>query len=152
MIVVEVRNMQRKQRVDSGRIEDLAVRALRMVGREGSQLSIVVVNDRRIRELNRLYRGRDSSTDVLAFSQLEGDGAGIHTEVMGDVVISAETAARQCAEAGDSLEDELDLENEIDLEDELDLESELDRENELDLEDNSGSDHSCRSTARCCCL
>jgi len=101
--------MQRKQRVDSGRIEDLAVRALRMVGREGSQLSIVVVNDRRIRELNRLYRGRDSSTDVLAFSQLEGDGAGIHTEVMGDVVISAETAARQCAEAGDSLEDELDL-------------------------------------------
>jgi probable rRNA maturation factor len=109
MIVVEVRNMQRKQRVDSGRIEDLAVRALRMVGREGSQLSIVVVNDRRIRELNRLYRGRDSSTDVLAFSQLEGDGAGIHTEVMGDVVISAETAARQCAEAGDSLEDELDL-------------------------------------------
>lgn len=101
--------MQRKQRVDSGRIEDLAVRALRMVGREGSQLSIVVVNDRRIRELNRLYRGRDSSTDVLAFSQLEGDGAGIHTEVMGDVVISAETAARQCAEAGGSLEDELDL-------------------------------------------
>ena len=101
--------MQRKQRVDSGRIEDLAVRALRMVGREGSQLSIVVVNDRRIRELNRLYRGRDSATDVLAFSQLEGDGAGVHTEVMGDVVISAETAARQAAEAGDTLENELDL-------------------------------------------
>ncbi len=109
MIVVDVKNMQRKQRVDRARIEDLAVRALRTIGHEGAQLSIVVVNDRRIRDLNRLYRGRDSATDVLAFSQLEGDGVGVHTEVMGDVVISAETAARQAAGAGDTLESELDL-------------------------------------------
>ena len=80
-----------------------------MIGYESAQLSIVVVNDRRMRELNRVYRGRDSSTDVLAFSQQEGEGAGIHAEVMGDVVISAEPAARQAAESGSTLKKECDL-------------------------------------------
>jgi probable rRNA maturation factor len=109
MIEVDVRNMQRKHGVDSARIEALGVRTLRAVGRDSAQLSIVVVSDRRIRELNRLYRGRDSATDVLAFSQLEGGGAGVHTDVMGDVVISAESAARQAAASGGILENELDL-------------------------------------------
>lgn len=109
MIDVAVKNTQRKHYVDNARIEDLGVRTLQAVGQESAQLSIVVVNDRRIRELNRLYRGMDSATDVLAFSQREGSGVGVHTEVMGDVVISAESAARQAAEAGDTLENELDL-------------------------------------------
>jgi probable rRNA maturation factor len=109
VIQIDVRNMQRKHVVDRPRISALAERALRAVGYEEAQLSIVIVNDRRMRDLNRSYRGRNAATDVLAFSQLEGEGAGMHAEVIGDVVISAETAAKQAAEAGKSLESEFEL-------------------------------------------
>lgn len=61
----------------------------------GLELGVLLTGDARIRELNRDYRGKDRPTDVLAFSQREGDGPGLHPELLGDVVISVETAARQ---------------------------------------------------------
>jgi probable rRNA maturation factor len=60
-----------------------------------------------MRELNRAYRGIDSSTDVLAFSMREGEFASINPQLMGDVVISAERAQSQAERAGHELMDEL---------------------------------------------
>ncbi len=74
-------------------------RAERMLGRLGlgaSELSILLTSDRRIHRLNREYRGKDRPTDVLAFAMGEGEGRGAD-ELLGDVVISLETAARQAA-------------------------------------------------------
>jgi len=71
------------------------------------ELSLSVVTDRGIRALNRTYRGIDSATDVLSFSQIEQAGvapadprsvtnsAGL---MLGDVVISIDTALRQARE------------------------------------------------------
>ena len=66
-----------------------------------AELSILLVSDRVMRDLNRRHRGRDRTTDVLAFAQGEGvarppDG------LLGDVVISVDTARRQAAERGAS--------------------------------------------------
>ena len=61
-------------------------------------------DDGAIHALNRDYRGKDKPTDVLAFSQQEGEHGGLHPELLGDIVISVETAARQ---AKTSLEEEL---------------------------------------------
>ncbi len=76
------------------------------------ELSILLTNDEQIAELNRQYRGIDAPTDVLSFSQLEGeqvaDGDADHV-VLGDIVISVETAARQASERGCSTEDEIEL-------------------------------------------
>ena len=76
-----------------------------------TEISIVLTSDERIHELNRDYRGVDRPTDVLAFSQLEGGDipAGDEIVVLGDVIISVDTAKRQAAERGHSLDDELDL-------------------------------------------
>lgn len=52
-------------------------------------------DDACIHELNRDYRGKDKATDVLAFAQREGEGAELSPEILGDVVISVETAATQ---------------------------------------------------------
>jgi probable rRNA maturation factor len=98
VIDVDVRNLQRRHEVDRKGIVALAVRALRETGRQEAQISIVIVSDRRMREMNRDYRGRNDTTDVLAFSQVEGEGPGVHPEVLGDVIISADTAARQATE------------------------------------------------------
>lgn len=65
-----------------------------------AELSILVVDDAQIRVINRDYLQRDKSTNVISFAMQEGEGAGIQPTLLGDVVISAETAARDAAEAG----------------------------------------------------
>lgn len=57
-----------------------------------------------IHELNRDYRGKDKATDVLAFAQREGEGGELCPEILGDIVISIETAQEQ---ATGSLHEEL---------------------------------------------
>ena len=79
---------------------------------DDTELSILLTDDESIAILNKTYRGIDGPTDVLSFSQTEGEEefAGAKEEnLLGDVVISVETAARQAGEQGHSLEDELDL-------------------------------------------
>lgn len=65
-----------------------------------AELSLVIVNDRQIRIVNRDYLQRDKPTNVISFAMQEGEGAGVSPLLLGDVVISAETAARDAAEAG----------------------------------------------------
>ncbi|MFH0924839.1 MAG: rRNA maturation RNase YbeY [bacterium] len=73
------------------------------------EVSIVFVNDKRIRQLNRLYRGINRPTDVLAYSMQEGEGKGINPYILGDIVVSVETTMRQADEYGHSFEKELDV-------------------------------------------
>jgi probable rRNA maturation factor len=67
-----------------------------------AELSVTIVGDRPIRRLNRDYLGRDKSTNVISFAMQEGEFGGVNPEVLGDVVISADTAAREAEEAGES--------------------------------------------------
>jgi probable rRNA maturation factor len=57
--------------------------------------------------LNREWLGKDRPTNVISFAMQEGEGAGVQADLLGDVVISAETAARDAAEAGVAVEHEL---------------------------------------------
>lgn len=77
-----------------------------------AEVGCLLVTDHRIRTLNRRYRGEDSPTDVLAFPQRERGGPPGppgRPGLLGDVVISVESAARQAARAGHSLEREASL-------------------------------------------
>ena len=74
---------------------------------KSAEISIVVCDDLFIQHLNRDYRGKDTPTDVLSFAQREGEGADPDDLVLGDVVISVETAARQADRLGHSLPQEL---------------------------------------------
>jgi rRNA maturation RNase YbeY len=67
-------------------------------------IAVVLTGDRKIRELNRTFRGIDRATDVLSFDI--GDGLE-HDEPLGDIVISVETARRQAHEYGAPLRTEL---------------------------------------------
>jgi probable rRNA maturation factor len=74
---------------------------------DDSELSIVITDDEQIREINRDYLDRDRPTNVISFAMQEGEGGGLQPGLLGDVVISAETAARDAAEAGLPFESEL---------------------------------------------
>jgi len=75
--------------------------------RPGAELSVVLVDDALIQGMNREYRGIDRPTDVLSFPMLEGDFAGVQPELLGDVVLSTPTAARQAKRARKTLEQEV---------------------------------------------
>jgi probable rRNA maturation factor len=87
-----------------GRTARRLLRALRL---HGAELSVVLVSDREMRRLNRAYRRRDRPTDVLSFAQREGAG-GTPDGLLGDVVISLDTARRQAAVRGETLAREAD--------------------------------------------
>lgn len=77
------------------------------MGCPDAELSVVIVGDDEIRILNRDYLGRDRATNVISFPMQEGEDAGLQPTLLGDVVISADTAARDAAEAGVSLVSEV---------------------------------------------
>lgn len=77
----------------------MAVSALKGLGCNDAELSVLVTGNERIRELNASYRSIDRPTDVLSFPM---DDA----VMLGDVVISLEKAAEQAHEFGVTLEEE----------------------------------------------
>tara|TARA_B100000378_G_scaffold195208_1_gene158933 strand:- start:110 stop:541 length:432 start_codon:yes stop_codon:yes gene_type:complete len=71
-------------------------------GLSEGKISLTLLDDDSIRELNRTYLGKDVPTDVISFALHEGDEA-----VLGDVYVGYEQAAIQAVEAGVSVEEEL---------------------------------------------
>ncbi|MFT5432614.1 MAG: putative rRNA maturation factor [Myxococcota bacterium] len=59
------------------------------------EVCVTLVSDKRIHLLNRDYRSKDRPTDVLSFAQNEGELSELNPTVLGDVLISVETAERQ---------------------------------------------------------
>lgn len=88
--------------IDLRIVRGLAERMLRKLGLTDSELSILLCSDRVIHELNLEHRGKDKPTDVLSFPQAEFESAeqprvGESLQLLGDVVISVDTAALQAA-------------------------------------------------------
>lgn len=79
--------------------------ALDTLGLGAAELSVLLCDDATIQPLNREWRAIDAPTDVLSFPQEDADDAPVR--LLGDIVISVDTATRQAAELGHDLEAEL---------------------------------------------
>ena len=100
-----------RRRVHGIRVVDVrrdARRLLRLLDLD-AELSVALIDDAEMRRLNATYRRVDAPTDVLAFAMREGDGGTLHPDLLGDVVISLDTAARQAAARGAPIADEVRL-------------------------------------------
>ena len=104
---IQIQDDQQVHEIDSGNLSDHAQKILLALEHTESELSILLVDDEKIRELNQQYRKIDSATDVLSFPQEDDEPAEFVSHMLGDVVISVETAWRQAAEHRFSLEQEL---------------------------------------------
>lgn len=103
----EIINRQRKIKLDWQILEDFAKNAVGKIPETFNKSAVIVfVSDRKMRELNKNFRGKNSTTDVLSFP-FEADEFETGENNLGDIVISAEQAARQASE------NDLDLETEI---------------------------------------
>jgi probable rRNA maturation factor len=94
-------------RVDRRRLRSLASRLLRELGCPRAELSIALVDDATIADLNARYRGVAAPTDVLSFSLREGSFAQHRGVLLGDVVVSLDTALRQARRGRRTLDDEV---------------------------------------------
>lgn len=104
---IAIENRQKRQTIKKRLLRKVAQRILDVSGCPKAELSILIVDDQAIQELNRDYLGKDRPTNVISFSMREGEGGEIHPDILGDIVISAETAAREAAEACMTFESEL---------------------------------------------
>ncbi len=114
-------NLQRKVKLEARAYARFLAEALAAIEEaEGGEAAVAFVSDRRMRELNKLFRGKDATTDVLSFPHepddfeatpesetLTTDHRPLTTVFLGDIVISAEQAARQAAAARLPLELEI---------------------------------------------
>jgi len=101
---VELTSKHRKRGVQAGRIRAEAERLLCILGID-SELSVALIGDDEMQSLNARFRGKDRPTDVLAFP-MEAQGPPV-SRLLGDVVISIDTAARQAAERNVEITDEI---------------------------------------------
>jgi probable rRNA maturation factor len=105
MNVVDIQNEQEMILLDAGLIEKWAHKILGLLEKDEVELSVVLTDNARIRDLNRDYLGRDKPTNVISFPQQEGEGfTGNH---LGDVVISVEKASEEARECGLETEDRI---------------------------------------------
>ncbi len=108
---VYIKNQQRLIKVNQQRIRSLLKKALRLIGLHKAELSILFVNDRRMRILNRQYRGVDRTTDVLSFPQIEYSSqlSALSSQqfVLGDIIINLHQAKRQASQYGLTFNEEL---------------------------------------------
>ncbi len=98
-----------RRRLRGIRAADVRRDATRLLARLAvdAELSVALIGDAEMQALNRHYRGKDQPTDVLAFALREGEDAAVHPDVLGDVVISLDTAVRQARQRKISVADEV---------------------------------------------
>ncbi|PIP68326.1 MAG: rRNA maturation RNase YbeY [Candidatus Omnitrophica bacterium CG22_combo_CG10-13_8_21_14_all_43_16] len=104
---VDIQNLQSIAKINKDKIMECADLVLKAMGESKAELSLVLVNDMYIRNLNWKYRRKDSATDVLAFPMR--DSRRLSGVILGDVVISVETAAKEAKKRKKDLQGELDL-------------------------------------------
>ena len=106
-------NLQRKLSLDLSGVHDFVSQLAEHVSEaNGRYFDVALISDRRMRELNRFFRSKDSTTDVLSFPH-EADEFEAMTDdaatpaFLGDIVISVEQAQKQAAENGLKLDEEI---------------------------------------------
>ena len=107
MGMIHIENRQENQKIALETLEKVAQRILNDSGCPDAELSIVIVDDEQIQQINRDYLQRDKPTNVISFAMQEGEDSGLHPGLLGDVIISADTAARDALEAELTFESEL---------------------------------------------
>lgn len=105
--MTEIINNQRKIKLDWQIFQTFAENALRQIDEaENKTAAIAFVSDRKMRALNKEFRGKDKTTDVLSFP-FQTDEFDIEQAFLGDIVISLEQAQRQSTENNLNLETEI---------------------------------------------
>lgn len=107
LTMIEVVNRQRKVPLNCERWKAFVEKTWQVIPTKAEGVTVAFVSDRAMRELNRLWRHKQGTTDVLSFPVEQDEFEKAEGSSLGDVVISVEQAARQARENGLTLEQEI---------------------------------------------
>ena len=105
---VQIDNRQDNHRISKKKIRQTATAVLNALEYPDAELSILIVDDQQIAQLNQEYLKRKGPTNVIAFPMREGKFSEIAPNLLGDVVISIETAYQEGQRGGLSMEERFD--------------------------------------------
>jgi probable rRNA maturation factor len=91
---LQIRNNQNKIKINKRNIRGTVLKILKILDCVDKEISLSFVDDENIKQLNKQYLGRDKATNVISFSLQEGEYSDINPQIMGDIIVSVETAQR----------------------------------------------------------
>ena len=103
-----IADRQDRHRIDHEKIEKKAKIILDALGSPDAELSILIVSDQEMAELNKKYLSRTGPTNVIAFPMHEGPLGDLTPNLLGDIVISLDAAAREGQDAAITMESRFD--------------------------------------------
>ena len=106
---IQIENRQSRFKIEKRKIRITVSRILKILHCDDKEISIVLTDDETIRILNKQYLERDKSTNVISFSLQEGEYGNVNPQILGDVVISLDTAERDARKGNLTLEEEIDF-------------------------------------------
>lgn len=102
-MAILIDNQQKNHPLKMQKIKEKAQAILNALDCHDGELSILIVDDKRIAQMNQAYLNHAGPTNVISFAMQEGEYGDINPHLLGDVVISADTCAAEAAEAGISM-------------------------------------------------
>jgi probable rRNA maturation factor len=105
---VLIDNRQERRKLSLSTIRKKAQAVLNALDNPDAELSVVIVDDSEISELNQKYLNRSGATNVIAFPMREGEFTNISPQLLGDVLISIDAAQREGALSGISTDQRFD--------------------------------------------
>lgn len=106
---IRIENKQTKVKIEKRRIHETVSRIFKILCCKDKEISILFTDDDNIKKLNKEYLGRNKTTNVLSFSLHEGEYGDINPQVMGDIVISVDTAQKDARKGNFTFEQEIDF-------------------------------------------
>ncbi len=106
---LSIKNQQKLFKVDLSRVRKSLKRLLKELNCDDRSISILLVDDKEIQKLNSAFLHRNTPTNVLSFAMTEGEFGNINPQILGDIVISVQTAYR------DALIGHIDLMDEVEF-------------------------------------
>ncbi|HQL00248.1 MAG TPA: rRNA maturation RNase YbeY [Smithellaceae bacterium] len=106
-MIIQIENRQKRVKIDKRQLRSMTTKLLKTLDCKDKEISITFVDNAQIQVINRDYLGKDRPTNVISFSLQEGDFGGVNPTVLGDIIISAETALADAEKGRLTLDEEL---------------------------------------------
>lgn len=104
---IQIENQQKRVKINRKKIRSAVTALLNLENCKNKEISITFVDDPMIQVINSQYLGKDKPTNVISFSLQEGECGGINPDLLGDIIISVETAGRDSVKGGLTFDEEI---------------------------------------------
>lgn len=104
---IQIDNRHKRIKIDKRNIRAAMRKLLKILDCENKEISLTFVDDATIQQINKQYLSKDKPTNVISFSLQEGEFGGVNPDVLGDIVISADTAASDADQGQLSFDEEI---------------------------------------------